>query len=113
MAEGMLDYSFNFDFFEDFIYGKHNCMRFPYSTTSAKWILDLIHKDVFVPICVPSLVKFVYYISFIDDFLRKTWVYFFHKNLEVFNKFKDFKALVENYVENKIKVLRTYNGGEF
>ena len=75
--------------------------------------MDLIHKDLLARICVPSLGKSVYYISFINDFLRKTWVYFFHKNLEVFNKFKDFKALVENYVENKIKVLRAYNGGEF
>jgi hypothetical protein len=32
---------------------------------------------------------------------------------EVFNKFKEFKALVENLVERKIKVLRSDNGGEF
>ena len=32
---------------------------------------------------------------------------------EVFGKFKEFKALVENLYENKIKVFRSYNGGEF
>jgi len=31
----------------------------------------------------------------------------------VFGKFKDFKALVENHTDKKIKVLRTDNGGEF
>ena len=32
---------------------------------------------------------------------------------EVFGKFKEFKALVENLSEKKIKTLRSYNGGEF
>ena len=30
----------------------------------------------------------------------------------VFSKFKEFKALLENQIEKKIKVLRTDNGGE-
>ena len=32
---------------------------------------------------------------------------------KVFDKFKEFKALVENQTKKKIKVLRTDNGGEF
>jgi transposase InsO family protein len=32
---------------------------------------------------------------------------------EVFNKFKEFKALIENLYENKIKILRSDNGGEY
>jgi hypothetical protein len=55
----------------------------------------------------------MYYVSFIDDFLRNTWIYFLQKKYEVFGKFKEFKALVENQTEKKIKVLRTNNGGEF
>ena len=35
------------------------------------------------------------------------------KKSEVFDRFKEFKALVENQTEKKIKVLRTDNGGEF
>jgi hypothetical protein len=38
---------------------------------------------------------------------------FSRKKSEVFDKFKEFKALVENQTEKKIKVLRTDNGGEF
>eukprot|EP00253_Pinus_taeda_P029316 PITA_29316 len=55
----------------------------------------------------------VYYVSFIDDFSRNTWIYFLKKKSEVFDRFKEFKALVENQTEKKIKVLRTDNGGEF
>ena len=32
---------------------------------------------------------------------------------EVFNKFKEFKALIENHTENKIKTFRSDNGREF
>ena len=32
---------------------------------------------------------------------------------EVFDRFKEFKALVENQTDKRIKVLRTDNGGEF
>jgi transposase InsO family protein len=68
---------------------------------------------VFGPILVPSLGKYMYYVSFIDDFSRNTWIYFLRKKSEVFDKFKEFKALVENQIEKKIKVLRTDNGREF
>ena len=52
-----------------------------------------------------------YYVSFIDDFSRKTWIYFM-KN-KFFSKFKEFKALIENHTEKKIKAFRSYNGREF
>eukprot|EP00253_Pinus_taeda_P028998 PITA_28998 len=42
-----------------------------------------------------------------------TWIYFLKKKSEVFNRFKEFKALVENQTEKKIKVLRIDNRGEF
>jgi transposase InsO family protein len=32
---------------------------------------------------------------------------------EVFNKFKEFKALIENIFERKIKILKSDNGGEY
>jgi hypothetical protein len=88
-------------------------VRFPSGVTRENWILELVHSDVFGPISVPSLGESMYYISFIVDFSRKTWIYFLRKKLEVFEKFKEFKSLVENYTDNKIKVLRTDNGGEF
>ena len=60
-----------------------------------------------------SLSGYVYYVSFIDDFSRKTWIYFMKNKDEVFNKFKEFKSLIENHTEKKIKTFRSDNGGEF
>jgi transposase InsO family protein len=113
MVEGMSNCTLDFDFYEHCIYGKHNQVRFPYSATRAKGILELIHNDVFGTVPVPSLGKSTYYISFIDDFSRNTWTYFLRNKSEVFDKFKEFKALVENQTKKKIKVLRTNNAGEF
>jgi hypothetical protein len=55
----------------------------------------------------------VYYVSFIDELSRNSWIYFLRKKYEFFDRFKDFKCLVENQTEKIIKVLRTDNGGEF
>ena len=62
---------------------------------------------------VPSLGKSMYYVSFIYDFSRNTWIYFLKKKYDVFDKCKEFKALVENQIEKKIKVLRIDIGGDF
>jgi hypothetical protein len=42
-------------------------------------ILELVHSDVFGHVLVPSLVGSFYYVSFIDDFSSKTWIYFLRK----------------------------------
>jgi len=113
MVEGMSNSSLDFGFCENCVYGKQNWRSFPSGGKRAKKILELVHSDMFGPVKVPSLGKFVYYVSFIDDFSRNTWIYFLKKKYEVFDRFKEFKGLMENKIEKKIKVLRTDNGGEF
>ena len=53
----------------------------------------------------------MYYVSFINDFSRNTWIHLLRKKYEVFDRFKEFKALVENQTNQKINVLRRDNGG--
>jgi hypothetical protein len=113
MVEGMSNCSLDFYFYEHCLYGKQNRVRFPFGATREEGILHLVHSDVFGPISVPSLGKSMYYVSFIDEFLRKTWIYFLRKKSEVFDRVKEFKALVENQTEKQIKVLRSDNGREF
>ena len=54
-----------------------------------------------------------YYVTFINDYSRKTWIYLLKTKDEVFGKFKEFKALIENHLERRIKTLRTDNGREY
>ena len=74
--------------------------------------MDLIHFDVCGPMSVQSFSGFSYYVIFIDDYSRKTWIYFMKTKDEVFDRFKEFRALVENQTGRRIWVLRSYNGGE-
>ena len=62
---------------------------------------------------VKSLGGSSYYVIFIDDYSRKTWLYLLKTKDEVFNKFQEFKAEIENLTNKKIKTLRTDNGGEY
>jgi transposase InsO family protein len=62
---------------------------------------------------VRSLGGSLYYIIFIDDYSRKTWLYLIKTKDEIFNKFQEFKVEIENLTNKKIKTLRTDNGGEF
>jgi transposase InsO family protein len=88
-------------------------LAFPSSEHRSKGILDLVHSDVCGPMSVASITGSMYYVSFIDDFSRKTWIYFLKTKDEVFSRFQEFKALVENQTRKKIKVLRSDNGGEY
>ena len=48
----------------------------------------------------------------IDDYTRMTTVTFLKEKSKDFEKFKIFKAVVENETNQKIKCLRSHNGGK-
>ena len=54
----------------------------------------------------------MYRVSFTGDFSRNKWFYLVLNKFEVFDKFKEFKALIQNRTNKKIKALRTCNGGQ-
>jgi transposase InsO family protein len=96
------------------IQGKQHRQSFPHGGgTRASDILEIIHSDVCGPMNNTSLGGAKYFLTFIDDKSRKTFVYFLKSKDEVFPKFKEFKALVENQTGKRIKTLRSDNGGEY
>ena len=54
--------------------GKNTKKKFPSSKSKAKGILEIIHSNVCIPMLSSSLSGYVYYVSFIDDFSRNTWI---------------------------------------
>ena len=86
--------------------GKNTKNPYPKSDSEEKGMLDIIHSYICRPMQTTSLSMYVYYASFIDDYSRKTWIYFLKKKDEVFERFKEFKALLENLSERKINILR-------
>ena len=55
----------------------------------------------------------MYFVSFIEDYSRKVWVYFMRHKSKMFAKFKLWKAEVENQTRRKIKCLRSDNGTKY
>jgi hypothetical protein len=56
--------------------------------------LELIHSDVWGA-APTSAGRFSYYVSFIDDHTKYTWIYLLRQKSSVFAIFRDFQALVE------------------
>ena len=92
--------------------GKFAKSPFPSSERSTG-ILDLIHTDVSSQMSHVSLNGYEYYVLFIDDHSRKTWIYFLKTKSEVFKRFQELRALVETRTGQKIKSLKSDNGGEY
>jgi hypothetical protein len=99
---------------EGCLVGKQFRKNFPKeSTIRANEPLQLVHTDVCGPIKPSSFGKNRYFLHFIDDFSRKTWVYFLKEKSQVFEVFKKFKVFVEKQSGYCIKSLRSDRGGEF
>ncbi|GJS90427.1 retrovirus-related pol polyprotein from transposon TNT 1-94 [Tanacetum coccineum] len=65
------------------------------------------------PSQVESMSGCRYFLSIVDDYSRRVWVHFLRHTNEAFNKFKEWKQLVENQTGRKLKKLQTDNGLEF
>jgi hypothetical protein len=64
------------DFYEYCVYGKQKRVRFLIVRKEKKSErLGLVHTDVWGPAHVSSLGGSHYYVTFIDDATRKSWVY--------------------------------------
>lgn len=83
--------------------GKYAKATFPRSKNRAKSVLGLIHLNICGPMSTKALSGVEYFLTFIDDYSRKTWIYFMKTKDEVFCRFKEFKALVENLIGKKNK----------
>lgn len=60
-----------------------------------------------------SNTKFKFYIHFIDDYSRYTWLYPLKFKSDALNAFTQFKSLAENMFDRKIKRLHSDSGGEY
>ncbi|KAK2372692.1 putative mitochondrial protein [Trifolium repens] len=79
----------------------------------AKHALGVVHSDVCGPFPVASTGGNKYFVSFVDEFTRMTWVSLIKFKHEVFAEFQKFKVKAEKQSGQKLKILRTDGGGEF
>jgi hypothetical protein len=92
---------------------KSHRLSFPTSDTIATVPLQLIHCDVKGPSPVVSNLGYRYYVMFTDYFSCFSWIYFCSHKSDVTSIFTQFKLLVENVLDSKIKTVQISGGTEF
>jgi hypothetical protein len=94
--------------------GKMQIDEFPSNADKKKRdVLDLVHTDVCGPMQTRYLGGAFYFLLFIDDCTRYTWVYLLRIKSDVFEYFKEFRTMVEKKTGKSIKILRSDQGGEY
>ena len=76
-------------------------------------VFDIIHTDVWGPSPITACSGYRYYVTFIDDYTRCTWVYLLKKKSELFSLFSHFLQMVKTQFGTVVRNLRSDNGREY
>nr|GEY13263.1 copia LTR rider [Tanacetum cinerariifolium] len=100
------------NFCENCILGMSYRVSFGVGRHITQGVIDYVHSDLWGPSQVESLGGKRYFLSIVDDYSKRVWVYLLRFKHEAFEKFKEWKQLVENQTGRTVKKLRTDNGLE-
>ena len=90
--------------------------RLPFNSENsrrAREPLELVYFYLVGPMQTTSIGGSTYFMTFIDYFSCRTWMYFLKNTSEAFEKFVEFKALAKKECGYYVKILRSYRGGEY
>ncbi|RVX19942.1 Retrovirus-related Pol polyprotein from transposon TNT 1-94 [Vitis vinifera] len=94
--------------------GKHTRVSFPKRLNNrAKSPFELVHTDVWGPCRTASTLGFQYFVTFIDDYSRCTWLFLMKNRVELFSIFQKFYAVIQTQFNISIRVLRSDNAREY
>uniref|UniRef100_A0A2N9EUA1 phosphoenolpyruvate carboxykinase (ATP) n=1 Tax=Fagus sylvatica TaxID=28930 RepID=A0A2N9EUA1_FAGSY len=74
---------------------------------------ELVHSDVWGPARTTGLCGARYFVTFIDDHSRLTWVYVLKDRSQLFATFQSFYAEISNQFNAKLLAFRTDNAREY
>ena len=83
----------------------------PSSQATSK--LDLVHSNLCGPMKMRIIRGALYFVTFINDHLRKMWFYTLRLKDQVLDMFKQFYTLVERETRKKLKCIQIDNKGEY
>ena len=94
-------------------FGKQTALPFNNSVSYALSSFDLIHSDVWGPSPISTPGGSRYFVIFVDDFSRYTWIYLFKNRSELYQIYCDFTKMIETQFSKPIKVFRSDNAQEY
>lgn len=74
---------------------------------------SLIHSDIWGPSRVPNILGARWFVSFIDDCTRVSWIYLLKQKSDVSNIFPIFHTMIQTQFNVGIKRLRTDNARDY
>ncbi|CAL9016092.1 unnamed protein product, partial [Prunus brigantina] len=95
------------------ILAKSHRVPYPLSTNKCTTPFTLIHSDVWGPSPITAPFGVRWFVTFIDDCTRMTWLYLLKNKNEVFSRFQSFHKQMKTHFNAQIQILRSDNGGEF
>ena len=90
-------------------------VSFPLILNKSSLLFMVIHSDVWVwgPYRVPTLSGSHWFVNFIDDCTKMTWLCLMKTKVEVNLLFTKFHKMIETQYNAKVQVLHSDNGGEY
>ncbi|KAL5804478.1 hypothetical protein ACOSQ3_031278 [Xanthoceras sorbifolium] len=99
---------------ETCVLSKHHRTVFPPSNGNKRSMpFSLIHSDVWGPSNIVSISGMRWFVTFIDDCTRMTWIFLLKNKSDVCDVFQNFYHMILTQFHKKIQVLRSDNGGEY
>ena len=74
---------------------------------------ELVHYDVWGPCPILSLIGFKYFVTFVDDFSRVTWLYLMKSCSKLFSHFRAFCDEIQTQFHVSVQTLRSDNAKEY
>ncbi|KAJ9538525.1 hypothetical protein OSB04_031258 [Centaurea solstitialis] len=93
--------------------GKHHALPFELNDYTSVSAFDLIHSDVWGPAPHPSMGGHRYFVIFIDDHTRFTWIYLMKHRSELPQLYINFARMIQTQFSKPIKILRADNAMEY
>ena len=94
-------------------FGKQTKLPFNKSDSFSSAPFDLIHFDIWGPAPVPTEGGSKYFVIFVDDFSRYTWIYLLHHRSELVSIYQTFHKMIETQFNRAVKVFWSDNAQEY
>ena len=89
--------------------GKQPALPFSTSESISTDIFNLIHSDVWGPSSISSIGGSRYFIIFVDDYSRYSWIFNMKRRSELLQVYSNFAKMVETQFSKHIKIFRSDN----